>query len=356
MTISRRLPSTLSTPALLVDLDVFESNVAAMEAMLEGTGKTVRPHVKTHRTPELARRQLGGAARGVTCSTVGEAEAMVDAGIDDVFVANEVVDPGKIARLIALANAAAITVAVDDLAPLRAISSAAATSGAIVGIIVDVDTGLRRCGVTGPAEAIALARETDRLPGVRFRGLMGYEGRVRASVDRREVKIGQALATLSRVKAALVAEGIAVEVVSGSGTSTLPEALADPTITEVQAGVYALMEPDIEDLGLPFRCAAILRATVISRRPGRIVLDIGRRSAGIEYGPPQPIAFRATKVTANDEHTIVVADGTLPGLGEQVDLRPGQIRTTCNLYDWIWALRGGEIVDCWPVAARGRSW
>jgi D-serine deaminase-like pyridoxal phosphate-dependent protein len=347
---------SLSTPALLVDLDAFESNVAAMETLLSPAGKTVRPHVKTHRTPELARRQLGGRARGITCSTVGEAEAMVDAGIDDVLVANEVVDTARIARLVRLAERAEIAVAVDDPEPVRALSGSAATAGATIGILVDVDTGLGRCGVPSSSEAVALAREVRRLPGVRFRGIMGYEGRIRASVDSREAKIAGAFSRLAETKAALENEGIQVDIVSGAGTSTLREALADPTITEIQAGVYVLMEPDIEDLALPFRCAAIIRGTVISRHPGRIVLDIGRRSVGIEYGPPRPIGFVATKVATNDEHTIVDGDGDLPGLGSQVDLRPGQIRTTCNLHDLMWVLRRGQIIDCWPVAAHGRSW
>src|SRR5512138_2665209 len=116
---AKSLPvDSLSTPALIVDAEIFEANVAAMAALLEGTGKTIRPHVKTHRTPELARRQIGGPAIGVTCATVGEAEAMVEAGITDVFVANEVVDPRKIARLAALADRARIAVAVDDPGPV----------------------------------------------------------------------------------------------------------------------------------------------------------------------------------------------------------------------------------------------
>src|SRR4051794_24204137 len=125
MTTTARAPlpepaTVLSTPALVVDLDVFEANVAAMAALLPGTGKTVRPHIKTHRTPELARRQVGGLAIGITCATVGEAEAMVKAGMDDVLIANEVVDPRKIARLVALGHVARIAVAVDDPEPVAA--------------------------------------------------------------------------------------------------------------------------------------------------------------------------------------------------------------------------------------------
>ena len=171
--------TALSTPALVVDLDVFEANVAAMAAMFAGTGKTLRPHVKTHRTPELARRQLGGPAVGITCATVGEAEAMVDAGIDDVLVANEVVDPRKIARLVALARRARMGVAVDDPEPVAALSREAVRAGVTIDVLIDVDILLHRCGVASAAEAVRLAEPIERAPGLRLRGIMGYEGRLR---------------------------------------------------------------------------------------------------------------------------------------------------------------------------------
>jgi len=345
-----------STPALVVDLDIFEANVAAMEQLLRGTGTTVRPHVKTHRTPELARRQLGGSAVGVTCATVGEAEVMVAAGIDDVFVANEVVEPAKIARLVSLAEHASIGVAADDAEPVERVSRAAAAAGVTVRVLLDIDIGLHRCGLVSAAEAVALAAVVERLPGVRLGGIMGYEGRIRLSVEDRDAKIARAYATLAEVRAALLAAGFPVDVVSASGTSTLPEALADPTITELQSGVYALMEPELLVMDLPFRCAVTIRGTVISRHPGRAVLDVGRRVVGLENGPPVPAGFTASRVAVNDEHTILALDDPVPALGSRLDMVPGQIRTTSNLHDWIWVRRGGEIIDRWPVTARGCSW
>lgn len=347
--------AALSTPALLVDLDLFEANVAAMAALLEGSGKTVRPHVKTHRTPELARRQLGGAAAGITCATVGEAEAMVAAGLSDVLLANEIVDAAKLDRLVALASPAGLTVAADDPAPLRALSSRAAAAAVEIGVLIDVDVGLHRCGVGAPAEALALAALIERSPGLRLAGLMGYEGRLRASVPAREARIAGAYARLAEVRAALLGAGFAVPCVSAAGTSTLLEALADPTITEIQAGVYALMEPELADLGLPFACAARIRGTVVSRHAGRFVVDIGRRAVGVEYGPPVACELAVGTVTVGDEHTIVTLEGAAPDLGATVDFIPGQIRTTFNLHDHVWLTRGGRIVDRWPVSARGGS-
>jgi D-serine deaminase-like pyridoxal phosphate-dependent protein len=345
----------LSTPGLVVDLDIFEANVAAMAELLRGTGKTVRPHVKTHRTPELARRQLGGDAVGVTCATVGEAEVMVKAGIDDVLVANEVVDPGKIARLVALTRHARVAVAVDDPGPLATLAREAGRDGATVDVLVDVDVLLHRCGVATPEAAVALADQVARSSGLRLRGIMGYEGRLRLHAPQRAAHIRDAYARLGEVRDALEAAGHPVEVVSAAGTSTLREALADPSVTEIQAGVYALMEPELLDLELPFRCAAAIRGTVISRHPGRIVLDVGRRVVGVEYGPPLPMGIAAERVVVSDEHATVEAEGPLPAIGSQVDLVPGQIRTTFNLHDHVWVSRRGQLIDVWPVTARGSS-
>ena len=345
----------LSTPALVVDLDVFESNVAAMAALVRETGKTVRPHVKTHRTPELARRQLGGPAVGLTCATVGEAEAMVAAGLDDVFVANEVVEPAKIARLVALTQRARIAVAVDDPEPVATISREAVRMSTTVDVMIDVDVLLHRCGVASAADAVALAAVIERSPGLRLRGIMGYEGRVRLTVEDRVTRIARAYGMLAETRQALLDAGFPVEVVSAAGTSTLAESLADPVITEIQAGVYSLMEPQLLAMGLPFRCAAAIRGTVISRHPGRIVLDVGRRVVGMEYGPPVPIGFSPTRIAISDEHATLGLADPLPLLGSQFDLVPGQIRTTFNLHDHVWVRRGDVIVDCWPITARGSS-
>ena len=344
----------LSTPALVVDLDVFEANVAAMEGLLRGSGKTVRPHVKTHRTPELGKRQLGGSARGVTCATVGEAEAMVAAGIDDVLIANEIVTAGKLARIATLARKANVAIAADDRDAVQTLGREAEKAGATVGALVDTDVLLHRCGVTSIPEALARADVITRTNGVRFAGLMGYEGRLRLDSEDREGKLARAYASLRETRDALVKAGHEVPVISAAGTSTLREAIADPTITEIQAGVYALMEPQLLNMGLPFRCATVVRGTVISRHDGRAVVDVGRRVVGLEYGPPIAVGLGVDGLAMSDEHaTVTMSDP--PPLGTVFDFIPGQIRTTFNLHDRVWVSRRGSVIDCWPVSARGGS-
>jgi D-serine deaminase-like pyridoxal phosphate-dependent protein len=345
----------LSTPALVVDLDVFDANVSAMAALMRGTGKTIRPHVKAHRTPELAKRQLGGPATGVTCATVGEAEVMVAAGIGDALIANEVVDAAKLERIVELARHATVAIAADDPAPVEALSRMAARAGVTVGVLIDVDILLHRCGVASIPEAVALARTIVSAPGLRLVGIMGYEGRVRLSIEKRDERIAGAYGVLKATRDALTEAGYRVDVVSAAGTSTLREAIADPAITEIQAGVYALMEPEMLGMDLPFRCAATVRGTVISRHSDRFVADVGRRVVGVEYGPPVLVGLKSTHIALSDEHATVTVPGATPPLGSTVDFIPGQIRTTFNLHDRVWVSRGDMIVDCWPVSARGGS-
>lgn len=345
----------LPTPALVVDLEAFDANVAAAARLANQYGKRLRPHVKTHRTPALAQRQLGGATTGVTCATVGEAETMVAAGIGDVLIANELVTAAKIERAVALARRARMTLAIDAPQAARAISAAACAAGVQVHALVDVDVGLRRCGVRTAAEAVALATELASLGGLQLAGLMGYEGRLRAAAPDRRERIGGALATLDEAKGALEGAGFSVPVVSGAGTSTLHDALRSRCVTEIQAGSYALMEDDLDGLGLPFRCAATVVAAVISRRGRRAVVDAGRKTVGCDYGPPGALDPTLRVINVSEEHVVVECAGELPALGSAVELRPSHIRTTFNLHDQVWLAREGFPPEAVPVTARGAS-
>lgn len=280
---------------------------------------------------------------------------MVAAGIEDVLVANEVVDPGKAERLAALGRRARIRTVADDAGPVATLSHAARAAGVTIGVLVDIDIRLQRCGVGSVDAALALGRRIAESPALRLDGLMGYEGRVRGTDEERRRDVAQAYGILAETLAAFRAASLPVAVVSAAGTSTLREALSDPTITELQAGVYALMEPELIATDLPFRCAAVVRGTVISRHAGRFVLDVGRRAVGMEYGPPIPVGLEPSTLWVSDEHTTISTQESPPALGTHVDLVPAQIRTTFNLHDDVWIQRHGSIIDRWPVSARGCS-
>jgi D-threonine aldolase len=353
----RDLPD--SAPALVVDLAAFDANVAAADEWFCQSAKKIRPHVKTHRTPALALRQLTPAAAGLTCGTVGEAECMVQAGANDILIANEIVDPGKLERVAALARSARVCVAVDSVYAADALARAARAAGSTVAVLVDVDVGLGRCGVADPVAAVALGTVIQRTAGLRLAGLMGYEGRRRPRDIGRDGVIKRAYATLAEVRQEFERAGLPAGVISAAGTSTLREALADPVITEIQAGTYALMESDLDGLDLPFKKALWIVATVISRMDDRAVIDAGRKSIASDYGPPTPLNPAAEVTAFNEEHTVLRFDpsiGSPPALGERMVLQPGHVRLTFNLHDFVWLAHPDGSVSKAQVAARGRSW
>lgn len=338
----------------MVDLDRFDANVKLAEDLFHPSGKVLRPHVKAHRTPELALLQQSHCSRGATCATVGEAEAMVDAGIDDVLIANEVVSPDKIERIARLASRARILVAVDSRPAMELLSLAAMREQTTIEVLVDIDVGLNRCGVRSDPEAVILGWLVATAPGLRLAGLMGYEGRLRASNENRAARFQGACTTLERAKAAMESEGLPVGIVSGAGTATLIEALESPVLTEVQAGTYVFMEKDLEGLGLPFACSATVMGTVISVWSEGAVLDVGRKSIGCEHGLPEALLPGATVFATNEEHT-VLRTAVPPPLATTVMLVPTKVPTTFNLHDRVWLTRGSKVERSVPVAARGRS-
>jgi D-serine deaminase-like pyridoxal phosphate-dependent protein len=351
--------SVLPSPVLVVDTGALEANIAAADRWCRGTSKRIRPHVKAHRTPALALRQLTASTSGLTCATVGEAEVMVDAGASDVLVANEVVDRRKLDRLADLARRATVCTAVDAIEAATALGAAARAAGSTIGVLVDLDVGLGRCGVPGAAEAVKLGAVAEQTAGLRLAGLMGYEGRQRAGEARAAV-IERAYAMLAEAKQAFDRAGLPAATVSSAGTSTLHEALADPVITEIQAGTYALMEADLDGLGLPFVPALSVVATVISRTRDRAVLDAGRKSIAGDYGPPAPLIPGAEVVGFNEEHTTLrfpdPAAAPPPALGDRVALRPAHARLTFNLHNVVWLAHPNGSFERAQVTARGRSW
>jgi D-threonine aldolase len=339
----------VATPALLVNLDVLDANIAAAARLFGGTDIRLRPHVKTHRCPELARLQLTAVTNGVACATVAEAALMISAGIRDVLIANEIVAPSQLVRVAQLARIARLAVVVDSPGPIHELSRRCVEHGAEVDVLVDVDVGLRRCGVRDPQEALALARDVVASPGVHLRGLMGYEGRLRSADPQRAARLQRALARLSETKACFEAAGLAVPVVSGGGTSTMREALSGGMLTEVQAGTYAFMEGDLDGLGLPFSPAVSVLTTTISRGSDRFVLDAGWKALGCEYGNPEAIGIRARVERLGEEHVVLRLNdpqSAIPAVGDRLLLRASHVGMTFALHQRAWLIRAGRVESC----------
>lgn len=356
--------SEVDTPALVIDADIMERNIATMSDFFSGQQAALRPHAKTHKSPVIAHKQLAAGAIGITCAKLGEAEVLVAGGVRDILVANQIIGAQKIARLVALARHADIAVAVDDFENAAQISEAALQAGSTVRVLVEVNIGMNRCGVEPGSEAVELAQRVSSLPGLRFFGLQGYEGHLVAIPDRaeRERRTRAAMAPLIETRRQIEAAGMLVQAVSGGGTGTFDITGTIEGFDEVQAGSYVFMDAKyrtVEGPAVAFDPAIFLWSTIISRPAAdRAVADIGFKTATPEFGLPQPADVAGLEVTGlSEEHAKLRLDGDARSLrpGDKCRFLPGHVCTTVNLHDAYVVVRRGVVEAVWPIAARGRS-
>ena len=355
------MPSTLAdvtTPALIVDAAALDRNIARMAAFFAAGACRLRPHVKAHKTPAIARRQLAaGSCVGLTCATVGEAEA-VAAFCDDILIANEIVTADKCTRAAALAVSRRVTVAVDSEAGLEALSQAARAAGTTIGVLVDLNVGQMRCGVLPGGPALALAARAARTAGLELRGVMGYEGHVQPVRDRAErtAQAQRAMAALVDTAAQLRADGLPCPIVSAGGTGTYDISGRVTGVTEIQAGSYVLMDTDYGDVGVAFEQAFFVLGTIVSRPAAdRCIADAGHKSTTKDHALPRVHGIAGAVVTSlNDEHATIAIPPDCPiRVGDRVRLIPSHTDPTVNLHDVLYVFDGDRVIDMWPVAARG---
>ncbi|GIW12733.1 MAG: alanine racemase [Tepidiforma sp.] len=348
----------IDTPALLLDLDAVEDNIATMQHLLEGTGVRLRPHFKTPKCPHVARMQLEAGAIGITVAKLGEAEVLADAGLGPLLVANQVVGAPKLARLVSLLRRGVdITVAVESEYHVRELAAAARGGGVRAAAVIEVDAGMRRCGTANPAVTVRLARMLMD-EGIEFRGIMGYEGHMYGQPEAaaRERLIREALDVVRQHVEALAEAGMPPSIVSTSGTASVPIAAGAGFVTELQAGTYVFNDLHNEAF-IPgrFRFALTLLTTITSVKERYAVADCGLKSLTNEFGAPVSPDGRLRASRLSEEHAIIVGDG-VSGLrpGDRVELIPSHGDTTLNLHDVYYVRRGGEVVDTWPIEAARR--
>ena len=349
-----RARDELPTPALLLDLDTLRTNLAVMEAGMQGVATTLRAHVKVHKSPHIARLQVEHGAIGVGCATVWEAIVMARAGIDDVFVINEVVGADKTRALALLAREANVKVAVDDAVQVDELAQAATAAGSTIGVLIDVDEGMHRCGVASSDEALALARRIAAAPGLDFVGLTGYEGHCSLEFDeaKRHAMAGEAMTLLTGIAADLAADGFPSRIVSAAGTGTWEVTSRHAGVTEIQPGSYATMDGHHRGLDPRFGWAATILSTVISRRPDRIVLDAGSKTVGASHGVLKDHDLAPYRF--DEEHSIFVADdATALGTGDRVEILCNYTPFAISYFEAYHVVEDGRVADIWPVLPRG---
>lgn len=348
----------LDTPALLLDRAASDRNLGKMADFFGGKECQLRPHFKNHKCVTLARRQLAaGSAVGMTCAKLGEAEVLADGGVSDVLIANQVVGPHKMKRLVEVARRINLKVAVDDLVQAEPISRAAAAAGVTVGVLVEVDIGTGRCGAAPGEPVLKLAQAVASLEGLRFDGLQAYEGHavyVNDPAERTKL-VQQAFEKALETRRLLERHGLDVRTISGGSSSTYQITGSIDGVTEVQAGSYATMDWRYAEMLPGFEVALSVLARVISKRPGVAVLDVGLKGAGSEFGTPRIKDHPVVEIPSfvSEEHCIV-RNAPNWKIGQTVQLLPSHACTTCNLHRQMFVHEAGRVVDVWAIEGSGR--
>lgn len=346
--------AAIPTPALVVDLDALEHNLAAAQRLADAHGVGLRPHAKTHKCAELANRQLALGARGVCVAKLGEAEALAGQGVDRLLVTSPF-HPGLAARVAALAERVPeLLVVVDSPEGAAALPAAPA-----LGVLVDVDVGLHRTGVATPEAAAELAARV----GERFRGVQGYGGHWQHLADpaQRQAAVAEGMQRLTAAVEAIETAGVPVGLRTGGGTGTLPHDLALGVLNDLQPGSYAFMDREYADAlaadATPWRQALFVDTTVISANHadqlGFVTTDAGLKAFATDAGAPV-VAGRpdARYAWFGDEQGLVTGCWRV---GDRIAVVPPHCDPTVDKYDALHVVRGDEVVDVWPVTARGRS-
>jgi len=351
----------LDTPALCLDMEGVESNLRRMADFFAPLPSRLRPHFKTHKTPLLAQMQLAAGAIGITCAKLGEAEVLARAGVKDMLIANQIVGAAKIARLVNLAGYTDVMVAVDHEENVRALAHAAAQKGVRLRVLIEVDTGMGRCGVKPGEGALPLAEVISQHPALRLEGIMGYEGHTVMIPDKaqRRQLAEESLRLLVATRDALQNVGHEIPIVSAGGTGTYAITACYPGITEVQAGSYLTMDAQYRDkVGITeFTCALTLIATVIHADGDRAWIDAGLKCLTTEFGMPlvvEPQGWQVSRL-AEEHGALTRVDGPPLHLGDKVELIPTHGCTTINLHDEFHVLRRGVLEAIWPIEGRGKT-
>ena len=341
----------LPTPALIVDLDLMEANIASMQSAVSGAGKALRPHAKAHKRVAIAQRQIAAGAVGVCCATLTEMESMVRAGIG-VLLTTPVAARVKTDRIAELAALGDVSVVADNTLLVNLLSESAARAGTKISVLVDLDIGDHRTGVPCDERAIALALAIEAAPNLRFGGLQAYSvsGSHTVGEQARMAHSRAALSLAVAVQRELLAQGLNATRLTGGSTGSMNHDLSTHELTELQAGSYPLMDVAYGKIGgVPFAVAMTVLATVISAsHADRVTVDAGFKAFATDrpFGPEAIGIAGARWEWAGDEHGFVFGD-SLPGLGEQIAFVVPHCDPTVNLHEKMYACRGDVVEEVW---------
>lgn len=345
----------LETPALIVEEKALYRNIETMKRVLDGTGLALRPHYKSHKCAALARLQIQHGAKGMTCAKLSEALDLADCGIEDILIANQIVDPRKIDRVAQLAGDCRLTICVDEADNIAALDRAAQNAGTTIHCLVEYDIGMQRCGVTAPEQVLRLAEQIGTCRHLAFDGVQAYAGHISHVVDRGE-RAQMTKANYAKLKSLLQQlddHGMPAAIVSGGSTGTAQIKAVEGLYNELQAGSYLFMDATYGDLDLPFENSLFVLTTVVSRRDDLTVVDAGVKTCGVDQGLPMVVGHTVREIVASEEHFQLHGLSASPRVGERLHLIPGHCCSTMNLHDRLYIVDDGRVVDRIAITGRG---
>ena len=349
-----RKRNELTTPALILDLEILRENLAFMTERMKTAPSKLRAHIKVHKSPDIAMMQVKAGAIGIGTATLWEAIVIARTGIQDVFLINQVVRPEMIRAAALLAREIPLKVAVDDATNVKALSDAAKAANSMIGCMIEIDTGMYRSGVNSPEEALTLARHVTKLPGLRLEGITGYEGHCSREFDKlkRERMTREAMHYFVSIAELLRREGLPCPIVSAAGTATWELTANYPGVTEIQPGSYATMDGYHIGLEPRFKQATTVLTTILSRRSEHIVTDAGAKTVGATQAVFRDYSYKISRY--DEEHGIFATDDSCPlRVGDTAELLPGYTPFAVSYFDVYHVVEKGRVVDVWPVLPRG---
>ena len=347
--------SDLSTPALVLDVNILRANISAMNHILEDSSLKLRPHYKSHKCAALAKMQMNNGAIGMTCAKLSEAEDLCDIGVEDILIANQIVDNTKIHRLADLANKCRLTVCVDHIENITALSLAAQNSGSIIHCLVEYDIGMQRCGVITKEDVLKLTTHILSCDNLTFDGLQAYAGHIShiEDVSIRKQLTAENYNKIKELISYLNENGVQVKTVSGGSTGTSEIKAVEGLYNELQAGSYLFMDATYRSLSLPFKNSLFVLSTVVSQREGLTVIDAGVKTCGTDQGMPVPYKGNASEIVASEEHFQIHNYSEKTEVGDKILMVPAHCCSTVNLYDKIYLIDGDKVIDRIPITAKG---
>ena len=345
----------IETPALIIDYNVFKSNSKLMMDEINSSTAMLRPHFKSHKCTEIAKFQLENGAKGLTVAKLSELEALVEKLSCDVLIANQIVEESKLTRLAKICKNHNITICVDNAKNVLDLESAMAKENASIGVLIEYEIGMERCGVITKEDFYNLYLEISKCSHLKFKGVQAYAGHISHEVDenKRLSIIYENNAKLNLLINYLKEKGVSIEIVSGARTGTEKTKMHQGIYNEIQAGSYLLLDDCYNKMGLPFKNSLFVLSTVVSVKDNLVVVDAGVKTVGVDQGLPTIEGLLCSKIVASEEHFQIHNPSKTYKVGDKVKLIPGHCCSTMNLHDAVYLVSGDEVVEKLAIDGRG---